>query len=103
MTRTLAVFAPLLMLMVSTATAEPVTLRVGEVTYAVDPTTLKVDAKPDGAANVAVLPPLQAPRPVTATREDKGWRWTDAEGRTVAVSVESEALRLTITGAKVRA
>lgn len=100
MTRTPTVFVTLLALMASTAMAEPVTLRAGRITFAVDPATLRVDAKPDGAAAVAVLPPLHAPAPVTATQQGEGWRWTDAEGRTVTLSVEGEALRMTLSGAR---
>lgn len=87
-------------LVASTALAEPVILRAGKVTYAIDPATLKVDAQPDGGAAVAVLPPLHAPEAVTAAPDGKGWRWTDAEGRAVALFVEGEALRLTLSGAK---
>lgn len=87
-------------LVASTALAGPVTLRAGNVTYAIDPATLKVDAKPDGGAAVPVLPPLHAPEAVSAAPDGKGWRWTDAEGRAVALSVEGEALRLTISGAR---
>lgn len=95
----LTTFAALLGLMASTATAEPITLRAGSVAYAVDPTTLKVDAQPDGGAAVAVLPPLHPPETVIVAPEGKGWRWTDAEGRVIDLSVEGEALRLTISGA----
>lgn len=100
MIRTLATFPALLALMTSTAMAEPVTVRAGKVTYAVDPATLEVDARPDRGATVAVLPPLHAPQAVTVAPEGKGWRWTDAEGRAIALFVEGEALRLTISGAK---
>ena len=93
-------FVALLALMTSTAMAEPVAVRAGKITYAVDPATLKIDAKPDGGAVVAVLPPLHAPELATATPEGEGWRWTDAEGRAVTLSVEGEALRLSISGAK---
>jgi hypothetical protein len=100
MIRTSIVFAALLGLIATTAAAAPVTLRVGPVTYAVDTATLKVDAQRDGGATVAVLPPLHAPEAATPAPEGSGWRWTDAEGRVVTLSVEGEALRLTLSGAK---
>jgi hypothetical protein len=100
MIRRSTVLAALLGLMASTAAAAPVTLRVGAVAYDVDPATLKVDARPGGGAIVAVLPPLHAPEAVSVAPEGSGWRWTDTEGRVVTLSVEGEALRLTISGAK---
>src|SRR4051812_16683237 len=80
------------------AAADPLSLRAGPVTYVVDPATLKIDARPDGAAPVAVMPPLHAPEAAAVTRQGAGWGWTDAEGRKVGLSTEGEALRLTISG-----
>lgn len=100
MIRTSIVFAALLGLMASTAAAAPITLRVGAVAYVVDPATLKVDAQPDRGAVVAVLPPLHAAEPAAPLPEGSGWRWTDVGGRVVTLSVEGEALRLTISGAR---
>ena len=87
-------------LVASTAMAEPITLRAGKVSYAVDPATLKIDARPDGGTILAVLPPLHAPETATPAPDKGGWRWTDAEGRVVALSTEGQALRVTITDAK---
>jgi hypothetical protein len=84
----------------ASAAAAPVALRAGRVTYLVEPATLKIDARPDGAAPLAVMPPLHAPEPAAVTPDGAGWRWTDAEGRQVSLSTEGEALRLVITGAK---
>ena len=87
-------------LVASTAMAEPITLRAGKVSYVVDPATLKIDARPDGGTILAVLPPLHAPETATPAPDKGGWRWTDAEGRVVALSTEGQALRVTITDAK---
>lgn len=87
-------------LIASTAVAEPITLRAGPVAYTVDPATLEIKARPDGAATALLMPPLHPPEAATITPEGEGWRWTDAEGRSFAVSVEGQALRLRISGAK---
>ncbi|SFI58806.1 Glycosyl hydrolases related to GH101 family, GHL1-GHL3 [Caulobacter sp. UNC279MFTsu5.1] len=93
-------FAALACFAVSAAAADPVALRAGSVTYAVDPATLKIDVRPDGAAPLMVMPPLHAPEAVAVTPDGTGWRWTDAEGRNITLSTEGEALRLTISGAR---
>ncbi len=84
----------------SAAVADPVSLRTPAVTYTVDPATLKIDARPDGAALVSVMPPLHDAEAVTPARDGPGWRWTDAEGRAFALSIEGGDLRLIITGTK---
>ncbi|MGR4863777.1 glycoside hydrolase [Caulobacter sp. LARHSG274] len=86
--------------MASAAMAEPISLHAGAVAYVVDPATLEIRARPDGAATVPLTPPLHPPEAVTVALEGGGWRWTDAEGRAFAVSVEGEALRLRISGPK---
>ena len=98
MIRTWPLLAALVGLMASAATAEPISLRAGAIAYAVDPATLEIQARPDGAATVPLMPPLHAPEAVTVAPEGDGWRWTDAEGRAFVLSVEGEALRLRISG-----
>ena len=84
----------------SAAVAAPVALRAGPVTYLVDPATLRIDARPDGAALLPVMSALHEPEAATISPDGAGWRWTDIEGRQVSLSTEGDALRLTITGAK---
>lgn len=98
--RTPFVLALLASLAASATMAAPLTLRAGAVTYAVDPATLAVEARPDNAAPVAVMPPLHAAEAVAVAPDGAGWRWTDATGRIVTVSAEGDALRLTISAAK---
>jgi hypothetical protein len=100
MIRTSSLLAALVGLTASTAAAEPIRLRAGAIAYAVDPATLEIKAGPDGAATVPLMPPLHAPEAVTVALDGDGWRWTDAEGRAFALSVEGEALRLRISGPK---
>jgi len=83
----------------SAAAADPVALRAGPVTYLVDPATLKIDARPDGAPALAVMPPLHAPEAAAVAPDGAGWRWTDAEGRRISLSTEGGALRLVMSGA----
>ena len=82
------------------AWADPVNLRVATVTYTVDPASLKIDARPDGADLVNIMPPLHDAETVTPTADGTGWRWRDTEGHDYAVSTEGDNLHLTITGAK---
>jgi hypothetical protein len=83
----------------ASGSADPLILRVGPVTYSVDPTTLRIDALADGAAPLAIMPPLHGPETVAVVPVGSGWRWIDAEGRTITLSAESNALHLTISGA----
>ncbi len=85
------------------AAADPIAIRAAAVTYTVDPATLRIDAAPDGEAPLPVMPPLHAPEAVAPRQDSTGWRWTDAEGRTITVGTQSQALHVTIaaaTGAK---
>ncbi|WP_443747380.1 glycoside hydrolase [Asticcacaulis solisilvae] len=77
--------------------ASPLTVRAGAVTYTVDPETLKIDAVPDKGAAVAIMPALHAAEAAAVTRNGAGWRWSDAEGRTLTLGTDGPALRLTIT------
>lgn len=79
------------------AAAEPLAIRVGDLTYVVDPATLKIDASAEGEASFAILPPLHEAETVDVRPDGRGWRWTDAAGRGFAVSAEGEALRLAVT------
>jgi hypothetical protein len=92
--------ATLVGLIASTAMAEPIILRAGPVAYTVDPGTLEIRARPDGAATALLMPPLHPPEAATIAPEGEGWRWTDAEGRSFALSIEGQALRLRISGVK---
>ena len=92
--------ATLVGLIASTAMAEPIILRAGPVAYTVDPGTLEIRARPDGAATALLMPPLHPPEAATIAPEGDGWRWTDAEGRSFALSIEGQALRLRISGVK---
>ncbi|MBW8734110.1 MAG: hypothetical protein JF571_07365, partial [Asticcacaulis sp.] len=89
----------LLVLAASSADAAPLTLHAGNTTYTVDPATLQIDAARDGEPAIAVMPPLHGAETATPQAEGAGWRWSDAEGRAVTVSVETQALRVTITAA----
>jgi len=81
------------------ATADPLALHAGNVTFTIDPATLGIDAV-DNRGPVQVMPPLHAPEAVTPVADGAGWRWTDAEDRIVTAGVENDALHLTITGAR---
>jgi hypothetical protein len=78
---------------------DPLILRVGNIAYTVDPNTLGIDARVDGAAPLAVMPPLHEFARVTVVPDGAGWRWIDVEGRVITLSTESNALHLTISGA----
>lgn len=82
------------------AIADPLTVRAGATTYMIDPATLQIDARSDGAAAIAIMPPLHAAETAVPRPDGPGWRWSDSEGRTVTVSTESQALRVTISAAK---
>ncbi|RZJ42212.1 MAG: hypothetical protein EON87_15120, partial [Brevundimonas sp.] len=80
------------------AGAETLAVRVGAVTYSVDPATLRIDAE-DSGATLLVLPPLTVAQAVRVQTTGDGWRWTDGDGRDVAVSPGDGVLILSITGA----
>ena len=46
------------------------------------------------------MPPLHAAEAATPEPDTGGWRWNDAEGRTVTVSAANQALRMTISAPK---
>ncbi len=78
--------------------ADSLALRVGAVTYAIDPATLTIDAVENGTT-IDLMPPLHAPEAAAPAKDGTGWRWTDAEGRVVTAGTEEGALHLTITAA----
>ncbi|KQS55692.1 hypothetical protein ASG17_06385 [Brevundimonas sp. Leaf363] len=80
------------------AGAETLAVRVGAVTYSVDPATLRIDAD-DNGATVPILPPVHDVQAVRVRAAGDGWRWTDGDGRDVAVSPGDGVLNLSITGA----
>src|ERR1035437_7673501 len=95
----LFLFLAMVASLATSGATDPLILRVGTVTYTVDPTTLRIDARTDGAAPLAVMPPLHDSETVTVVPDGAGWRWIDAEGRVITLSTESNALHLTISGA----
>ncbi|HEY1606902.1 MAG TPA: glycoside hydrolase [Allosphingosinicella sp.] len=68
------------------------------MTYRVDPDTLGIDATRPGAPSIPIMEPLHAPQAAVPSRVGGLWRWTDADGRVINVTVVHEALRLTIDG-----
>ena len=93
-------FILLLAGMAASAEADPLPLRAGTTAYSIDPATLAIDAQPDGETRLPVMPALHAAEAVAPHADGSGWRWTDAQGRIVTISVESQALHLTISAAK---
>ena len=85
-------------MMASAATAVPIQLRAGTITYIVDPTSLKIDAQTAGTSLLNVMPAQHTPVPAAVAAEGQGWRWSDTEGHTFRLSTEGTALRLRISG-----
>jgi hypothetical protein len=78
--------------------ARPIILRAGDVTYRVDPDTLGIDATRPGGPSIPVMQPLHAPQAVRPSRAGGGRHWTDADGRAITLTIEQDALRVTISG-----
>jgi hypothetical protein len=79
------------------ASATPVSLKAGHATYIVDPDTLKIDALTDAGATTPIMPALHDAQTATVIADKLGWSWEDADGRNIHLSVDADALRLTIT------
>ncbi len=96
---TILLVASAAILSAGVASAEPLVLRASATTFRIDPATLRIDVT-DAVGTATVMPPLHAAEPVTPVADGAGWRWIDAEGRTVTVGIENQALHLTITATK---
>ncbi len=86
------------MVTVSAAKADAIQVHLGAVTYVVDPTNLKIDARTANGDVLSVMPPLHATQNVTVASDGDGWRWSDSEGQTFRLSTEDNALRLRVSG-----
>ena len=88
----------LLMGLAGPVVASPFVMRVGDVAYEVDGKTLSIDARlPDGTV-VAVMPPLYHSQDIELIDDGSSPHWTDSAGHDLVLTVEGNALRLTITG-----
>ncbi|MGA9657546.1 MAG: glycoside hydrolase [Asticcacaulis sp.] len=78
------------------AAAEILTLQAGTIRYLVDPATLKIDAQPDEGPVIQVMPALYSPETTAPVKDDAGWHWVSADGQSITLSPEGNALHLTI-------
>jgi len=78
------------------AAAAPIKLQAGAITYMVEPESLEITAT--APSRIQLMPPLHVPADTRVTAEEKGWRWSDGEGRQFLLSTEGTALHLTISG-----
>lgn len=83
------------------AMASPFVMRINDTVYNVDPRTLSIAAQlPDGTV-VAVMPPLYPAQDFKFIDDGPDARaphWTDSAGHDLVLTVEGNALRLSITG-----
>lgn len=83
------------------AMASPFVMRINDTVYNVDPRTLSIAAQlPDGTV-VAVMPPLYPAQDFKFIDDGSDARaphWTDSAGHDLVLTVEGNALRLSITG-----
>lgn len=87
----------LIAVVTSAAAANPIELRAGEITYSVDPTTLRIDARSESTV-VNIMPPLHPAAATEVFDDGNGRSWHDGDGRTFRLSVKGGTLRLTVSG-----
>lgn len=96
--RLLALSAVICMWSNTPAAAHPISLKAGLIIFSIDPATMTVAARRAGSRAIAIMPPLHAIETLKPVKTADGWQWSDAEGYSITVSTEDQALRLTITG-----